>query len=116
MFNISKNELQDVLKKYIELRLAEFDLDFSKLYHHIRCGIRSNIPFCCIIFFCSFWKFIFLLFNFSFVRKFINWYPPRKTYNYHYVACPLCVIMHRYRYLRVCNENDSWCCLRKTNE
>ena len=111
--SISKDEIVLVLGKYVELRQSAFEFSFIVTWHHIICGIRSNIPFCCIVFFIIFWKLIFLFINFSIVRKFVSWYPPRKTCNYHYVACPICVLFGRFHSLYICDENDSYCCLRK---
>ena len=68
----------------------------KSVIRHIRCGLHSRIPWCCILWFITYWNVILL------VKKLNLWYiritsKPMEgnPYGWEYIPCPLCLIMKR---------------------
>lgn len=109
MCNISREELRVLLELHVDLENSKPEFSLRDMFRHIRCGFRSNIPICCILFYVFVWNFIYLFMYFEVVKKFICWYPPKNVCEY--VACPICVILRRRQELHECSEFDPNCCL-----
>jgi hypothetical protein len=110
--------LNDILEDVHTVTQLHVDIlnskdNFTNIGNDIKCGLKSDIPVCCIIFFCTFWKLFFCFVSFSLVKKFIYWYPPRVTCDWDYVPCFICSILRRSRKVYVCSENDTSCCCFK---
>lgn len=85
-------------------------VDFKPtIFRDVRCGLKSNIPVCCILFFLvRRWLYFFI--NFTLVKKFIYCYPAKAECKYSYIPCFICFLFRRVRKLYVCSENDVNCC------
>jgi hypothetical protein len=88
---------------------AKVDLSPTCLFRDIRCGLKSNIPICCILFFIV-RGWLYFLMNFSLVEKFINSYPSRTKWECNYIPCFICFLFRRVRKLYVCPQSDVNCC------
>lgn len=77
-------------------------------YKSVKCGLKSNIPICCILFYITFWHFLFLFMRFGFVWKFIRRYPIENDRRY--VPCFMCYILNKKSKLHKCSEDDITCC------
>lgn len=88
---------------------SQVNLSPRNLFRDIRCGLKSNIPICCVLFFIVLGWFYFFI-NFSLVKRFIYWYPPQTTCEYCYKPCFICFLFHRVRKLYVCPKSDVNCC------
>ena len=88
-------------------------LTYKRINNILRCGKKSNIPFCCRLFYIFIWQPTFVFINFPIVKSFIYWYPSKKVNGkrYNYVPCFFCYVMGRYRELHVCNETVPECCV-----
>lgn len=89
---------------------SKVDLSPVAILRDIRCGWKSNIPVCCILFFCVVWRLLYFFIAFSLVKKFIYWYPPNSPEGCNYIPCFFCFLLRRGRKLYVCSANDSTCC------
>lgn len=78
---------------------------------HIRCGIGSNIPICCILFFIL-REILYYFIHFKIVKYFIYNYPPRGK-EYYYIPCFICFVLGRVRKVNICSEDDANCCLSR---
>lgn len=85
---ITEDEILDILRPAADITNSKFRFNF---YGEIRCGLRSKIPVCCILFYLLLWKPLFLFIHFDIVKRFIVWYPPRTYYNYNHVPCLICL-------------------------
>lgn len=99
------------IRKATELHcdILNSQVHLGSIYRDVRCGLRSNIPVCCILFFIIRGLFYYFI-NFSLVKKFICYYPPKTLCKYNYVPCFICFLFHRVRKLYVCSEEDITCC------
>jgi hypothetical protein len=78
--------------------------------HHFRCGRRSNIPVCCMIFFVTFWQACWILGHFPLVKRFLSYYPSTKYHKYRYVPCFYCYLMGRCNRVLTCDKDCKSCC------
>lgn len=100
--NLQKNI--EILRDLLILK-QNSNVDFS-IFAWIsttRCGINSNIPFCCILFFLFCWRPLFVLLHFKIIEKLIYFYPGKN--DYHYVPCFFCLILNKKRKLYKCDVN-----------
>lgn len=104
--NIILKEIRNITSLHVDILNSEVDLRY--IYRDVRCGLKSNIPVCCIIFFIM-RKFLYFFINFSLVKKFIYCYPPPKQ-KYNYVPCFVCFLFRRVRKVYDCSKSDISCC------
>ena len=102
---ITREDLIEIINPFIDIVHAKYRF---RPRHDIRCGLKSNIPLCCILFFLVFWQIIFIFVHFSIVRKFVSWYPPEPC---GYVPCVFCVIRKSFRKVHDCSASDPHCCM-----
>lgn len=107
---ITDQDIKDIGSPYVLLSQSKVDFNLNCIY----CGLKSNIPFCCILFFLIFWKPIFILVHFKIVQKFIHYYPPRTYCDFCYIPCFFCLMLRKCSPLKTCNyQEDSDCCCYK---
>ena len=107
--------LEETHGVYCDVHNAKVDLSPWAVFRDVRCGWKSNIPICCILFFCVFWKMLYFFISFSIVKKFIYWYPPRTPEGCNYIPCFICFLLRRGYKLYVCSADDVTCCCHKSN-
>lgn len=80
---------------------------FKLLFSHIRSGLCSGFPICCIIYYVTVWYF-FLMDNQSSLAVRLRKY--RKINNEPcYIRCPLCRIFNNRVVTKICLENPDKC-------
>lgn len=109
------NLLGEAQQIHCDILNSKVDMSLGAIFRDIRCGWKSNIPICCILFFCVIWRMLYFFITFSLVRKFIYWYPPNMSEGCNYIPCFICFMLRRGRKLYVCNENDKTCCCCNQN-
>lgn len=67
----------------------------KSLYMDWFCGIKSNIPICCVIFY----NFIYGHIPAEFQLKYIKILNPK----YQYIPCPFCIIERKMNEIKSCN-------------
>lgn len=102
--------LRKVTELHVDMLNCQLDLRPASIIRDIRCGWKSNIPICCVLFFCVVWRLLYVFINFSLVKKFLYWYPPRTVCESNYIPCFICLLLRRVRKLYVCSEKDVTCC------
>ncbi len=112
--SVSQKEIRDLTERYLWFRnypIYAQRWSFKRIWRTIVCGWHSNIPVCCIVFFLLCWSPLFYLTAFSWVQRFIEWWPPSKR-RFNYVACPLCVLRNKRNRLKICSESTgcAGCC------
>jgi hypothetical protein len=100
-------EIDNAHEKHCDILNSKVDI---AIFRDINCGLKSNIPVCCILFFCIIWRTLYFFITFSLVKKFIYWYPPHSPEECNYIPCFVCYLLRRDRKLYVCAENDVTCC------
>lgn len=113
MHNTLLEEIRDATKLNCDIENSKTNINFSSICRHIRCGLKSNIPICCIVFYLLREPLYFFI-NFTLVKKFIYWYPYRTKCKYNYVPCLICFLFRRVRKLYVCTESDIDCCCKQS--
>ena len=109
-----KDILKDIqLATQLHVDILNSKNNFSHIRNDVKCGLKSNIPVCCILFFCIIWKLIFCFMSFNLAKRFICWYPDKAKYDWEYVPCFMCFLLRRYRKVYVCSESDVNCCCFK---
>ena len=105
---MNRSNIEELNDLHVDFLNAE--VNFKLLPRDIRCGLRSNIPICCILFFCVIWRLLYFFINFSLVKKFLGWYPPNSPEGCNYIPCLFCLLLRRSRKLYECELNDKTCC------
>lgn len=105
---ITEVDLYGVATPFLDILHAKYNLRFRG---DLMCGLKSNIPVCCILFYVFIWKTSFLFVHFPIVKKFIYWYPPKTSCGY--VPCLVCLLRKRFNKVHECDVKDSQCCMFK---
>lgn len=103
-----ETDIRFINNLHVDVLNANVDFNFKLIYRDFRCGWKSNIPICCMLFFSFFWRFLYLFVNYSLVKKFLSSYPADGRWRYK--PCFMCFLFGRVRKLYLCNENDVSCC------
>jgi len=87
-------------------------LNFREIVAHIRCGTRSNIPICCMIFFSCIWEPCSMLTHFHIFKRFKEWYF-HLSGGFNYIPCPFCILIDKPRVLYKCSGQEYGCCYNR---
>ena len=121
---MKETKLQKVLNKFETIvKFADGSQPTSKDFNHrvkglfktvkniicdINCGIKSNIPLCCILFWIIIWKPIFHLLpitgsmnRYLFSKKYLKYL----KIEVEYIPCPICIFKNKANKLKHCIDN-----------
>ena len=84
-------------------RLDEAPLTSAQIEWHLRCGLHSRIPGCCILFFLTDWRRKSANARQKRIQRALAWLPADRRY----VVCPACLRARHFVEIHVCTE----CCV-----
>lgn len=93
--------------KYYRMAQIEHTNWATRFKMHFVCSRKSNISFCCCLFYLFIWRPLFIYYSIPFVRRFIDWWPPRYA---GYIPCPICYFKKNLPKIKRCQPDDKDCC------